>query len=92
MSVLLVWSLEAMLPPCIITSETGVIDLTGAKQQLWEDFISPENRQRVINEVHRWQTAVEAGANASQAYGYAIGGADQNYWTWLLKNGDLVSD
>lgn len=92
MSVLLVWSLEAMLPPCIITSETGVIDLTGAEQQIWADYISPENRQRVISEVHRWQTAVDAGAKASQAYGYAIGGADQDYWTWLLNNGDLVSD
>ena len=92
MSVLLVWSLEAMLPPCIITPETGVIDLTDAEQQLWEDFISPENRQRVINEVHRWQTAVEAGADANQAYGYAIGGSGQNYWAWLLKNRDLVSD
>ena len=92
MSVLLIWSLEAMLPPCIITSETGVIDLTVAEQQIWEDFISPENRHRVINEVHRWQTAVEAGADANQAYGYAIGGASQNYWAWLLKNGDLVSD
>ena len=91
MSVLLVWSLEAMLPPCIITPETGVIDLTGTEQQIWEDFISPENRQRVISEVHRWQTAVEAGANAGQAYGYATGGAGQEYWTWLLNNGDLVS-
>ena len=86
MSVLLVWSLEAMLPPCIITSETGVIDLTGAEQQVWADYISPENRQRVISEVHRWKTAVEAGADANQAYGYAIGGAGKDYWSWLLKN------
>ena len=76
---------------CIITLETGVIDLTGAEQQIWEDFISPENRQRVISEVHRWQTAVEAGADAGHAYGYAIGGAGTDYWTWLLKNGGLVS-
>ena len=92
MSVLLVWSLEAMLPPCIITPETVVIDLTGTEQQIWEDFISPENRQRVISEVHRWQSAVEAGADANQAYGYAIGGAGQKYWAWILNNGKLVSD
>jgi len=92
MGVLLVWSLEAMLPPCIFTSENCVIDLTGAEHEHWEDYISPENRKRVIGEVHRWKTAVDAGADARQAYGYAIGGANQDYWTWLFKNGDPVSE
>jgi hypothetical protein len=86
MSVLLVWSLEAMLPPCIITSEIDVIDLTGAEHEFWAEYISPENRQRVISEVHRWKSAVEAGADANQAYGYAIGGAGIDYRTWLVKN------
>jgi len=91
-TVLLVWSLEAMLPPCIVTFESGVIDLTGIEHENWEKYISPENRQRVISEVHRWMTAVEAGADAGQAYWYAIGGANQDYWTWLLKNGDSVTE
>ena len=92
MSILLIWSLEAMQPPCIITPEIGVIDLTGVSHRIWESYISPENRHRVINEVRRWKTAVEAGADASQAYGYAIDGAGQNYWSWLLENGDSEFD
>ena len=91
MSVLLVWSLDAMLPPCIITSETNVIYLTGDEQQIWADYISPENRQRVMSEVHRWKIAVEAGADANQAYGYAISGAGVGYRNWLLKNGESIS-
>ena len=92
MSVLLVWSLDTMQPPCIITPETGVIDLTGADHQTWQGYISLENRTRVISEVHRWKTAVEAGANARQAYGYAIDGGGQNYWSWRLNNRDSVLD
>ena len=91
MSVLLIWSLEAMLPPCIVTPDHGMMDLTTTKLEIWTEYISPENRQRVISEVQRWKTAVEAGANANQAYGYAIGGAGTDYWTWLLKNRKLIS-
>ena len=87
MTVLLVWSLEAMLPPCIVTFENGVIDLTGTEHGNWEKYISPENRQRVISEVHRWKTAVEAGADANQTYGYAMGGAGIPYRSWLAEDG-----
>ena len=92
MSVLLIWSLETMHPPCIIISETVIIDLTDASHDIWEDYISPENRKRVIQEVNRWNIAAEAGANANQAYGFAIDGEGQNYWSWLLKNGNSVLD
>ena len=88
MTGLLVWSLEAMLPPCIFTTESGVIDLTGTEHENWENYISPENRKRVISEVHRWKAAVEDGADANQAYGYAIGGAGITYRSWLAKDGN----
>ena len=86
MSVLLVWSLEDMLPPCIITPDIDIIDLTDKEPEIWAEYISPANRQRVVSEVQRWKSAVEAGADAIHAYGYAIGGADMDYWTWLLKD------
>jgi len=91
MSVLLIWSLEDMLPPCIITSDIGVMDLTNTDFETWTEYISPENRQRVVSEVQRWKSAAEAGADANQAYGYAIGGAGINYRTWLLRNGGITN-
>ena len=91
MSVLLVWSLEEMLPPCIITPDIVVIDLTDTEPEIWAEYISPENRQRVISEVHRWKSAAVAGADAIHAYGYAIGGAGIDYRTWLLRNGEITA-
>ena len=83
MSVLLIWSLEDMLPPCIITPDIVVIDLADTEPEIWAEYISPENRQRVLSEVQRWMLAAEAGADANQAYGYAIGGAGIDYRIWV---------
>ena len=91
MSVLLIWPLEAMLPPCIVTPDHGIMDLTTTKLEIWTEYISPENRQRVISEVHRWKFAAVAGADAIHAYGYAIGGAGIDYRTWLLRNGRVTN-
>lgn len=90
MSVLLVWSLEDMLPPCIITPDTIVVDLTHTGPEIWAEYISPVNRQRVVSEVHRWKLAAEGGADANQAYGYAIGGAGIDYRTWLQSKNHEV--
>ena len=83
MSVLLIWSLEDMLPPCIITPDIVVIDLADTEPEIWAEYILPANRHRVLSEVQRWMLAAEAGADANQAYGYAIGGAGIDYRTWV---------
>ena len=83
MNVLLIWSLEEMLPPCIITPDSLVIDLTNTEPEIWAEYISPANRQRVVSEVQRWKLAAEDGANADQAYEYAMGGAGIDYRTWV---------
>ena len=83
MSVLLIWSLEDMLPPCIITPDIVVVDLTHTAPEIWAEYIAPENRQRVLSEVQRWMLAAEGGADANQAYGYAIGGTGIDYRTWV---------
>ena len=74
MNVLLVWSLETIESPRIITADKQVIDLVETDTDRWINYISVENKQRVISEVQRWKAAVAAGADANQAYGYAIGG------------------
>ena len=83
MSVLLVWSLEDLESPRIITSENNIIDLVMTDPVIWTNYISPENKQRVISEVQRWKMAVASGAGAMHAYGYAVAGAGLDYQSWL---------
>lgn len=83
MAAILIWSLMDIESPRIITSDMHVIDLLETDSSIWETHISIENKQRVIGEVHRWQDAVLAGADAIQAYDYAVGGAGTDFRTWL---------
>ena len=92
MKVLLVWSLETIESPRLITADKQVIDLVKTDTDIWINYISVERRQRVISEVQRWKVAVAAGADANQAYGYAIGGVGVDYGTWLAKDQELLSD
>ena len=85
MAVLLVWSLMDLQSPCIITPDKHVIDLLETDPSIWVNHISEENKRRVIAEVQRWQTAVGAGADATEAYGYAVGGINIDFQTWLIK-------
>jgi hypothetical protein len=92
MNVVLVWSLETIESPRIITTDKHVIDLVKTNTEIWIHYISGENRQRVLREVQRWKVAVAAGADANQAYGYATGGVGLDYWTWLEKEQVLLAD
>ena len=92
MNVVLVWSLETIESPRIITTDKQVIDLVKTNTEIWIHYISVENRQRVLREVQRWKVAVAAGADANQAYGYAIGGVGLDYRTWLEKEQELLAD
>ena len=92
MNVLLVWSLETIESPRLITDDKHVIDLVKTETDIWINYISVENKQRVISEVQRWKAAVAAGADANQAYGYAIGGVGLDYGTWLEKEQELLAD
>jgi hypothetical protein len=92
MNVLLVWSLETIESPRLITVEKHVIDLVKTDTEIWINYISVENKQRVLSEVQRWKAAVAAGADANQAYGYAIGGGGLDYWAWLEKEQELLAD
>jgi len=82
MTVLLIWSLVETQSPCIITSDKRVIDLSDTDSSIWASHISEENKQRVLAAVRRWETAVTAGADATEAYGYAIGGIGVDFQTW----------
>ena len=92
MNVVLVWSLETIESPRIITTDKHVIDLVKTDREIWITYISGEHKQRVICEVQRWKVAVAAGADANQAYGYAIGGVGLDYGTWLEKEQELLAD
>ena len=91
MTVLLIWSLVDIQSPRIITSDRHVIDLLGTDPTIWANYISEENKQRVLAEVHRWESAVSAGADAIEAHGYAVGGIDVNFQTWLSKEREPCS-
>jgi hypothetical protein len=90
MNVLLVWSLEAIESPRLITDDKRVIDLVETDAERWINYIAVENKQRVLTEVERWKSAVAAGADANQAYEFAIGGVGVDYMTWLEKEPDLL--
>ena len=72
MTVLLFWSLVDIQSPCIITSDKHVINLLETDSTIWASYISEENKLRVVAEVNRWESAVEAGADAIEAHGYAV--------------------
>ena len=77
--------------PRIITPDKHVIDLLETNPTIWVNHISEDNKRRVIAEVQRWQTAVEAGADATEAYGYAVGGIGVDFQTWLAKEKEPYS-
>ena len=85
MTVLLIWSMMDIQSPRIITSDKHVIDLLETDPTIWSSHISEENKLRVVAEVHRWESAVVAGADAIEAHGYAVGGIDVDFQTWLIK-------
>lgn len=85
MTVLLIWSMMDIQSPRIITSDNYVIDLLETDPAIWAGHISEENKLRVVAEVYRWESAVAAGADAIEAYGYAVGGIGVDFQTWLIK-------
>ena len=85
MTVLLIWSMVDIQSPRIITLDNHVIDLLETDLAIWTSYISEENKLRVVAEVRRWESAVEAGADAIEAYGYAVGGIGIDFQTWLTK-------
>ena len=91
MTVLLIWSLVDTQSPRIITSDKHVIDLSETDPAIWASHISEENKRRVLAAVRRWETAVTAGADAIEAYGYAVGGIGVDFQTWLTKEREFYS-
>jgi len=91
MTVLLIWSLVDVQSPRIITSDKHVIDLLETDPVIWASHISEENKLRVLAEIHRWESAVSAGADAVEAYEYAIGGIGIDFQTWLIKESESYS-
>ena len=91
MTVLLFWSLVDIQSPCIITADKHVINLLETDPTIWASYISEENKLRVVAEVHRWESAVASGADAIEAHGYAVGGIDVDFQTWLIKEGESCS-
>jgi len=85
MTVLLIWSMVDIQSPRIITHDKHVIDLLETDLAIWTSYISEENKMRVVAEVRRWESAVEAGADAIEAYGYSVGGIGIDFQTWLTK-------
>ena len=91
MTVLLIWSLVDIQSPCIITSDKHVINLLETDPAIWASHISEENKLRVAAEVHRWESAVLAGADAIEAHGYAVSGIGVDFQTWLGKEREPCS-
>ena len=91
MTALLVWSLMDLQPPRIITSDMHVIDLLETDPAIWASHISAENKIRVVAEVQRWEAAVAEGADATEAYGYAVGGIGVDFQAWLVKEKESYS-
>ena len=85
MTVLLIWSLVDVQSPRIITSDKHVIDLLETDPVIWASYISEENKLRVVDEIHRWESAVAAGADAIEAHGYAVSGIGVDFQTWLTN-------
>jgi hypothetical protein len=92
MTVLLVWSLVDIEAPRLITSDNQVIDLLANNPIVWQQHISPENIRRILEQVHRWKVAVEAGASAIDAYGYAINGNGYGFSDWIHNESSSHTD
>ena len=92
MTVLLIWSMMDIQSPRIITSDKHVIDLLKTDPAIWVSHISEENKLRVLAEIHRWESAVSAGADAIEAHGYAVGGIGVDFQSWLIKESASCSD
>ena len=88
MTVLLIWSLVDVQSPRIITSDKHVIDLLETDPVIWASYISEENKLRVVAEIHRWESAVAAGADAVEAYEYDVGGIGIDFQTWRIKESE----
>lgn len=88
MTALLVWPLVNMEAPRLITSDNQVINLLTSNPATWQQHISRKNKQRVLNQINRWKIAVQAGANAIDAYGYAIDGNGYDFPDWLQHADD----
>lgn len=84
MTALLIWPLVDIEAPRLITSDYQVIDLLTSSHDAWQQYISPGNKRRVIEQVHRWSVAIEAGADAIDAYSYAVDGNGYDFPDWLL--------
>ena len=91
MTVLLIWSMVDIQSPRIITSDKHVINLLETDPATWTSYISEENKLRVLAEIHRWESAVAAGADAIEAHGYAVGGIGVDFQTWLIKEKESYS-
>lgn len=85
MTVLLIWSLVDIEAPLLITSENQVIDLLSSNPAAWQQHISRKNKQRVLDQIQRWKVAIQAGADAIEAYSYAIDGDGYDFHHWLLN-------
>jgi len=90
MTVLLIWSLADVEAPLLITSENQVIDLLTSDPVDWQHHISCKNKQRVLDQVNRWIIAIHAGADAIDAYGYAMNGNEYDFPEWLQHERDSV--
>lgn len=88
MTALLIWPLVDNEAPRLITSDYQVIDLLASDPSGWQKHISPENKHRILEQIHRWQVAVHAGADAIDAYSYAIGGNGYGFSDWFLQQKD----
>ena len=91
MTVLLIWSLVDTQSPRIITPDKHMINLLETDPTIWTSYISEENKLRVVAEVHRWESAVSAGADAIEAHGYAVSGIGVDFQTWLTKERESCS-
>lgn len=91
MAALLIWSLVDIESPRIITTDMQVIDLLEVDPCIWTIHISQENKQRIVNEIFRWKLAIKAGADAIEAYGYAVNGGDIDFNTWLSHESKSLS-
>lgn len=92
MTTLLVWSLVDIESPRLITSDNHVIDLLNSDPAAWQQHISCMNKQRVLDQVNRWKIAIQAGADAINAYGYAMNGNGYDFPHWLLREEDACSE
>lgn len=91
MTVLLIWSLADIEAPLLITSENQVIDLLTSDPVDWQHHIPCKNKQRVMDQVNRWRIAIQSGANAIDAYGYAVSGNGYDFPGWLQHEGESYS-